>query len=203
MASQSERKEKLYVYTSDQNQTDELVFFNVYGIFLHWTKQSSFSYLSTPRPNHALMYILCDRVRIEYPDGTVEIFQKGSVIYIPKGLRYSVKFSGNTEHLEALLINFSIGGAVPPCRKVIRLVDDAVASDTDAFYTIISLYTQAQNCRYAVMGKFYHLLDRISAHMESKIPATSAYRSILPAIDYIDSHIMRDCLFPPLQSAVC
>ncbi len=65
------------MYTlSDNGTNEEMIFFNVYGIFLRWTRQSSFSYLETPRPNHGLMCILCDSVRIEYPDGKIELIDK-------------------------------------------------------------------------------------------------------------------------------
>lgn len=182
----------------NQSESEEVVFFNVYGIFLRWTKQSFFSYLGTPRPNHGLMYILCEHVRIEYPDGTIDIFDRGDIIYIPKGLRYSVKFSGNTEHLEALLINFSAEGALPSCNQVTRPVTDATASYIDPFSSIISLYTQTKNCRYAIMAHFYDLLNKISSHMESEVTATPAYRSIAPAVTYIDSHINMQLRVPYL-----
>ena len=177
-------------------ENGELVFFNVYGFYLRWTKQSFFSYLTTPRPNHGLMYILCDRVHIEYPDGEVDTFEKGNIIYIPEGIYYRVKFSGESEPLDALLVNFSVLGDLPPCRRVKKVKSDATVDYTEPFYKIISLYTQKKNYRYGVMEQFYRLLDKISSHMEKK--TTSEHEDILPAIIYANSHINERIYIPEL-----
>ena len=178
------------------DKNSELVFFNVYGFYLQWTKQSFFSYLSTPRPNHGLMYILCDRVHIEYRGGDIETFEKGNLIYIPEGLFYSVKFSGEGEHLDALLLNFSASGDLQPCNRVKRLKTEAGADYTEPFYKIISLYTQTKNYRYGVMEQFYRLLDKISSHIERR--GAPEYKDILPAITYANSHINERIYVPDL-----
>lgn len=177
---------------------DEIVFFNVYGIFLRWTKHSSFSYLMSPRPNHGLMHILCDRIQIEYPNGSTELFHKGNIIYIPEGLQYSVKFFGDTDYLEALLINFSADGAVPFCNKVKKLVDRATSSHTDCFNAIISLYVQTKNYRYSVMEWFYRLLSKISIQTEGAVSEDKSYISISPAITQIETNINTPLRIPEL-----
>ena len=135
------------------------------------------------------MYILCDSVRIEYPDGKIEFFQIGDIIYIPKELRYYVKFSGDTEHLDALLINFSILGEGIVCDRVVRLISNAPTVYADAFRKIISLYTQTKNYRYGIMENFYRLLNEIDNCIESNTALDPLYQSIMPAITYIESHI--------------
>ena len=165
----------------------EIVFFNVYGLYLRWTKQSFFSYLSTPRPNHGLMYILCDGVHIEYPDAENETFEKGDIIYIPEGLNYKARFLGEGEHLDALLINFSVIGELPPCDRIKKLKTDAGGEYTEPFYKIISLYTKTKNYRYSVMEQFYRLLHKISTDIEGG--RDSGYDDILPAINYASLHI--------------
>lgn len=168
---------------------DEIVFFNVYGIFLRWTKHSSFSYLTSPRPNHGLMNILCDRIQIEYSDGSIESFYKGNIVYIPEGLQYSVKFFGDTDYLEASLINFSAKG-VPLCNSVKKVTDSASKSHADCFDAIISLYMQTKNYRYSVMEHFYRLLSKISVHNEDGV--------IAPAITQIENNISKPLRIPEL-----
>ncbi len=182
------------------SERNELVFFNVYGIFLRWTKHSSFSYLEAPRPNHGLMQILCDGIRIEYPDGKTEIYTRGNVIYIPEGLRYSVKFFGDSEHLDARLINFSLYGELPHADRIKKLIESANSIYTDCFNTIITLYTQSKNYRYGVMESFYRLLGQINAEMETKVDISPLRKSIFPAISYIESHINSSLRIPHLAN---
>ena len=187
------RTEDLTMFRNDSN---EIVFFDVYGFHLRWTKQSFFSYLAAPRPNHGLMYVLCDRICVEYPDGDSEIFEKGNIVYIPEGLRYRVKFSGECEPLEALLVNFSAYGDLPTCNRITKTVTNATAECTDPFYKIIALYTQMKNYRYGVMEQFYRLLNQMSDR--AAIKDQSAYESILPAISYANSHVGERIRVPEL-----
>ncbi len=187
---------------TEKIKNDELVFFGVYGLHLRWTKQSFFSYLDAPRPNHGLMYLLCDSILIEYPDGESERFYRGNIVYIPEGLNYKIRFFGNSEHLEALLINFSVLGKLPFINKIVKIISDGLKSIISVFYSIISLYTQSKNYKNAVMSHFYHLIDLIEIHREDEIKASVPYKSILPAVIYIDSHV-GDALRIPELAKLC
>ena len=114
-------------------ENDGIVFFGVHALLLRWSYQSYFSYMETPRPNHGFMYLLCDGAFVEYKDGSVDVFKKGDVLYIPKGLYYNVKFSGDMEPLEALLINFSAAGYVPKCEKIKKVIENASPAYLDSF----------------------------------------------------------------------
>ena len=185
----------------NENETiSELVFFGVYGLHLRWTKQSFFSYLEKPRPNHGLMYLLCDGIDIEYKDGSADTFKKGNIIYIPEGINYKVKFFGDTDRLEALLINFSLLGEFDKKERIVKVTDCASKYCIDDVYSIISLYTQNRNYKYAVMSRFYHLLEELESNTESKQRESEYYRSILPAISYIDSHVNEVLRIPHLAT---
>ena len=184
------------------NVSGEVVFFGVYGLHLRWTKQSFFSYLDIPRPNHGLMYLLCDTIRIEYANGAKDTFHKGNIVYIPQGINYRVRFFGNTEHLDALLINFSMCGDATHYGKIIKVVDSAEKSHSELFYKIISLYTQKKNFQYAVMAHFYRLLELFDLSNKNEIIDTVSYKSILPALSYIDSHV-NEALRIPQLSKLC
>ena len=185
-------------HLSENITAADIVFFNVYGLHLRWTKQSSFSYMQSPRPNHGFMYILCDKIEVEYKNGEKESFFKNNLIYIPEGLYYSVRFFGESESLDALLINFSVLGELPRCNGIKRLVSSADSSYSDRFYKIVSLYTNTKNHKYGIMEQFYALLVRLSSHLENKTISSPLHKSILPAVNYINSHVNEQIYIPEL-----
>lgn len=179
-------------------EKDEIVFFGVHALLLRWSYQSYFSYMETPRPNYGFMYLLCDGAFVEYKDGSVDVFKKGDVLYIPQGLYYNVKFSGDMEPLEALLINFSAAGYVPKCEKIKNVIENASPAYLDSFLKIVNLYTNTKNYKFAIMKEFYNLLENISLHIDNKNEENGNFKVISNAVNYINSNINQELSIPYL-----
>lgn len=177
---------------------ESIVFFDIYGILQNWNKKSVFSYMSSARPNHGFMYILCDSVNFEYYDGSKETYKQGSLLYIPKGLRYKVTFSDKNDEFTTLLLNFSISEDAVFYDRITLLVSSASAKYTDEFYNIISYYKNTKNNYFSIMASFFTLLDNISKHIEKRTITNREYKIIEPAVTYIDSHINENLNIPDL-----
>lgn len=172
-----------------ENKDKELTFSEIRSMLLSWTQKSSYSYVSRTRPSHALMLILCDKIRFEYPNGAVAFFDKGDIIYIPKGIMYTVKFLGEGDKLEAYLINFIIGRDYNEQSEITRLTANADATLCEPFERSAALYIQTKNRRYAIMAEFCSLLDKLRNVAESTSAEPTASKSISHAIEYINSHV--------------
>lgn len=173
----------------------EIVFFNVNGIHLNWKKKSFFSYLSTPRPDHGLLYAECERVFIEYADGGCDVFEKGDLLYLPRGLRYIARFGGDTEPLCCLLVNFSVQSDTSAGNRALRIARGTTAKYKESLLALIRHCTQNRNGQYAMMSEFYALLDALVCR-EHKNES-----SIAAATDYIDSHICEKITVATLAKA--
>ena len=180
-----------------ENGNNELVFFGVYGVVHRWTKRTFYSYTSAPRGLHGLMYILCEHIRVEYPDGSIELFDKGDLIYIPKGIYYSIRFLGDSEPLDVLMINFSISGEITLCERIVRILSNADVNLTKPFYKIASFYMQAQDYTYEIMAEFYRLISEIK-RQGGNAKDTAFAKSLQPAVEYIGAHIGEPLYIPEL-----
>jgi AraC-like DNA-binding protein len=176
----------------------EITFSEVRSMLLSWNQKSSYSYTSRVRPSHALMLILCDKIRIEYQNGAVVFFNKGDIIYIPKGIRYTVKFLGEGDKLEAFLINFLIGREYAELHEVVRLVENAGVIFHEHFKKTTSLYVRTNNRRYALMAEFYSLLSDLGTNAIKSAEAPIQRSGITPAIEYINSHVGKPISIPDL-----
>ena len=181
-----------------ENDKSELVFFHIYGIVHRWTKKSFYSYTTAPRAYHGLMCILCEGIEVEYPDGSVVHFDQGDIIYMPKGIFYHIRFLGDSEPLEALMINFCINGDPTPCNEIKRVINGASGDLTDPFYKIAAFYIHADDHKYEIAEQFYRLLKMIKAHGRTEVRTSSAKKSVLPAIDHINDHVGEPIYVPEL-----
>lgn len=180
---------------------EDVYFHHVYGMYQKWTKRrNSFSYLTTPRPYHGFMCVLCEKAVMTTEDGQKQIFEYGNIIYIPKGLCYTAEFYGSGEEHDIMLINFMMedeDGEFVFDRNITRLVGSASARYTDDFYKIIYNYTGAVNDRFSIMSAFYNLLDNLAKHHEKK-KVNDEYSVIAPAIIYMDNHVNENTSVPEL-----
>lgn len=184
------------------DQDDDIVFFDIYGMLQSWNKSSMFSYLSTQRPNHGFMYLLCDKIIFEFPDGGRKEYIRGDIIYIPNGLRYKVSFEDKNDSFNTLLINFSTDKEIVFYESTALVVSSASSKYTDEFYNIISSYKMMKNSYYSIMTSFFSLLDNISKHIRKKEFSKGKYESIEPALTYIDFHL-NDKLYISQLAKMC
>lgn len=171
-----------------ENENNELVFFRAYGVIHRWTRRTFYSYVSVPRGLHGLMLVLCDHIRVEYPDDSVVLFDKGDLIYIPKGIYYSIRFLGDSEPLEVLMVNFAISGDLTTCDRIVKILSNADQGLAKPFYKMASYCMQANDHKYEIMGEFYRLLGEIKKQGGSTETSALA-KSVQPAVEYISSHI--------------
>ncbi|MBP3361790.1 MAG: helix-turn-helix transcriptional regulator [Clostridia bacterium] len=182
--------------------TEKTIIHNVYAILQIWHNTSTYSYIYTPRPNHGLMYIQCDKAIFTCADGSVKSFSRGNIVYIPKGLRYKAAFKDKADPFNTLLINFSMNHAGDEnavfFTDITCLEQNASSAYIEEFYRIINLCISNKNCCLSVMSSFYGLLDSISAHLMKQNSSGDEYSIIAPALFYIDSHINENISVPAL-----
>lgn len=186
------------------NKAGESVhFYGVYGLYQRWwKKKSTFSYMTMPRPYHGFMCVLSEEMKITSKNGEQRSFKYGDILYIPKGLCYSVEFYDSKTEFNSLLVNFLMRdekkGEFVFYNDITRLVSSASARYTDDFYTIINQYAAAVNNRFSIMSAFYSLLDNLARHQEKKMLMSNEYNLIAPAIIYMDSHVNESLSVPEL-----
>ena len=185
------------------NIGEDVHFHSVYGLYQRWWKKKSFfSYLSTPRPNHGLMYILSENVQITLKDGKQMNFKFGDILYLPKGLYYSIKFSDKNAEFYSLLINFSMykkdEDELSFYKDATLLVSSASAKYSDIFYTIINQSIASLHNKLSIMSAFYTLLDLLAQHQEKCSHMDDEYKQIAPATIYIDNHVNENPPIPEL-----
>lgn len=170
---------------------DDVGFHDVYAIMQNWNARSNskYSYILAPRPNHGLMYIMCDRITFEYQNGLKESYVRGNIIYIPKGLRYKVYLEDKNDNFNTMLINFSTQKDIVFFDKVTLVVSKASAKYTDEFNNMVLSYKKLKNSYFAIMTSFYSLLDKIANHIKKKEINSGEYDVIEPALTYIDFHL--------------
>lgn len=189
---------------SFQNINEDISFYNVYGMFQVWNKSNEYkyNYSNTARPNHGIFYVLCDNVLFQYEDGRSVSFEKGSLIYIPKGLKYKARMSDKKEECNTLLINFSIKGDVAFYDEITLLTSSASEKYLEEIYSIISDYRSKKSSYCNIMSSFFKLIGYISDHIEKKNIISLGYKNIQPAISYIDFHL-NEKLYIPALAKMC
>lgn len=181
--------------------SDEVIFSNIYGMFQRWEYKRIFSYLQNPRPNHGLMYVLCDHITVTESGGETCCYKRGAMLYIPEGFRYSICFdSKQTVEINTLLINFSMHTpeGEPLCfgNRIYPVVSEAPHRYTEEFYKIISAFQNTQDSYPSIKASFYSLLDKIMLHLKKRSLMNNEYAKIAPAILYMDGHIDEELSVP-------
>lgn len=191
--------EKILLESIERN----ISFTRIYGLNQTWANNKKWSCVGEPRDQHGFMYVFCDAVTITYKDETESfLFQKGALLYIPKGSEYSIEFQHTKGEFSDILINFDIrdtnGKDYYLSDRIICLANDLPAKITDGMLTVAHLSTNLTHPTIPVTKAFYEVLDKLTNHMLASKLHTNEKDSVLPAIFYLDSHILDDISIPQL-----
>ncbi len=104
-------------------------------------------------------------------------------------------FFGNNSDICTMLINFMIKNELSLSDEITALKHDENDELKKYFSEIIELYKNQSNANFPIMANFYSLLCRLYNTMPKAAPKD---RGILPAIEYIDSHMSESPKVPQL-----
>lgn len=178
-------------------------FSRIYGLRQAWNSTRRWSCINEPRDQHGFMYIFCESVTFQVKDAAEPItFFSGELIYIPKHSEYVVEFTHTKGELTNILINFDICDtagkeyALSPC--ICTLATELPAKVTDSLLTVADLSRNLTHPTIPVTRAFYEMLDKLTNYTLAKQLHSVEKDSVLPAIFYLDSHILDDVSIPQL-----
>ncbi len=189
----------MQLHTLEQNH---LSLTAVVGLAQPWRDGAGYSYLDRPRPDNGIILIRCRAAAYTFPDGTTLHAPQGSVVVLPEGCRYHVRFTVDTPAPDAtLLINFVLrdddGRRITP-GGIPTLLLPAGKDLTPDFRHIIDLCLTQNNL--TTKSLLYALLHRLAeAEPTPDIPPTEASPSPdMPRIlAYLDLHLTDPALTVP------
>ncbi len=178
-------------------------FSRIYGLNQYWPDDKKWSCNGTPRDQHGLLYVFCNKVIITCLDiKNPFYFTKGDLIYIPKGSEYTIEFQHTISDFTNILINFDIcdnfGNDYYIADSVTCLAKNIPAKITDSMLTISHLSTNLAHPTIPVTKTFYEMLEKLINHLLATRLHNSEDDSVLPAIYYMDTHVLDDVSVPQL-----
>ena len=154
----------------------------------HWENGCVFSMMREARKTSALL--LLKNCNIEYTvDGDSEIFEKGSILYLPQGSLYTSRFSSDKGSADTILIEFTIENDEPfSLSKEVVKVAECDAFFEGSFNQAVDIYNEPVFSPGHFKAVVYSILYEISKRHRSAELCAKEYKSILPAIKHIESH---------------
>jgi len=184
-------------YYSLKTMTRGLAFFYTTGIRQIFDESEQKDYAVTPRPNHCFLYVHCDSVRYTVKNGKTYTFQKGSFLYIPKGINYTVQFfgteKGNYTDLQITFRLVNIAGDEyfladePTCllastpEKVVTCMQEIADATVNLMYPT-----------FPIMRAFGIMLETVANHMWLPEMTAGKHSRVFPALYYLDKHLADD-----------
>lgn len=178
-------------------------FTRIYGLNQRWSDFKKWSCIGEPRNQHGFLYIFCDSVIFINKDDTEPLnFHKGDLVYIPQFSEYTVEFFHTKGDTASILINFDIcdtnGNNYCLADGITCFAKNLPAKITDSMFTIAHLSTNLAHSTIPVTKVFYDMLDKLVNHLLASRLHENDKESVLPAIFYIDSHVLDDVSVPQL-----
>ena len=186
-----------------ENIERNISFSRIYGLAQLWSETKKWSCIGEPRNQHGLLYVFCKEVVIYTSDNSSPLyFHKGDLLYIPKNSEYTVEFKNTHGETASILINFDIcdtsGNDYCLAEEIVCFAKNVPAKITDSMVTIAHLSKNLAHPTVPVTKEFYELLDKLTAHLLASRLHTNEKDSVLPAIYYMDSHVLDDVSVPQL-----
>lgn len=187
-----------------ENIKRSISFTRIYGLNQVWSDFKKWSCIGEPRNQHGFLYISCDSVDIISKENSEPLrFKQGDLVYIPKNSEYTIEFFNNGSPAKSTLINFDIcdtGGNDDYCIAdgIICISQNLPTKIADSMFTVAHLSTNLANPTIPVTKEFYDVLDTLKNHLLATRLHTTEKDSVLPAIFYMDSHVLDDVSVPQL-----
>ncbi|MBQ4151366.1 MAG: helix-turn-helix transcriptional regulator [Clostridia bacterium] len=186
-----------------ENIERNISFTNIYGLNQTWVEYKKWSCMGDPRASHGFMYIFNATVSITCKNSSKpQVFHKGDLLYIPKNSEYVIEFQDVKGTITNVLINFDIcdtDGSDYCIEDEIKCIAKNIPTKiTDSMLTISHLSTNLANPTVPVTKAFYEMIDKLINHLLAIRLHATEKDSVLPAIIYMDSHILDDVPVPQL-----
>ena len=172
--------------------TDEINVNKIVCYEQRWEQEKGYSlYLTLPRPNHGLTYILAEKAEYTLANGESFTARRGDIVYAPQGSFYGVVF-GSPDELgrSSYLINFSLD--TDTAESGVRIVmRDSSCSFLSTFENAVLLYKSHTGRSFAIKAKVYGILDMLNmnAVMFSYDAPKQTKSSVNMGIAYIENNI--------------
>ena len=186
-----------------ENLKRDICFTRIYGLYQRWSDFKKWSCIGAPRNQHGLLYIFCDYANIIDGDGNEILhFSKGDLVYIPKHSEYSIEFFNTEGVARSILINFDIcdsrGREYYIDKSIVCIAKNLPPKITDSMFTVAHLSTNLAYPTVPVSKAFYDMLDKLINHMLATRLHAAEKDSVLPAIFYLESHVLDEVSVPQL-----
>ncbi len=151
-----------------------------------WSDGDGHRFLDVPRSSHGLLYVGCAQAEIVFPNSEMLVAEKGDVVLLPKGARYTLTFRGSTpETYTDILVHFTLLGA---SGRQLKLQDEVqVLAATDdmraLFEQMQDLYKNRVYPAVQLKSTLYALLAQLTD------AAQTALAAMEDALLYIENHL--------------
>lgn len=168
-----------------------------------WNDGQEFSMLSRPRPTSALLFLKDCYVEYLLPNGCTLSFASGSLLYLPQGCRYRVKFfAGTGQSAVTQLIEFELrdtkGQPFVCSNGIMPLIADKIGSFEQTIDEMIFCYEQLYCSFSTFKSALYGLLSRVAMCYQEQAIYSKKYFSIVPAIRHLANNPYGDIDIPSL-----
>ncbi len=157
---------------------------NIMSIDQMWSSKLRFDYIDVARPDHGFLLVTSGRVTYTDIGGRVTEATKGSIVYLPKGKRYSAVFVSNGKKASSVVINFlltdSQGNEFCLSDNIEKLCVNLDSSIIKEFLAVSGVYKTSTD-RLHTKSAFLQLLLRVAAFEND-----DSLCDINNCIDYID-----------------
>lgn len=150
-------------------------------------------YLSKPRPSHSFIYIATEKAIFTLPGGKKYTFNQNSLIYIPKGLKYSAIFVGTSSKDYTCLQAFfhftdRLGKEYAFDKFPAIVLEETPEQIINLFLELVEESINSGHSFFKKQRLFFQMMEMISKKLcLNEINCNSS--SVVPAIYYISVHL--------------
>ena len=178
---------------------DDYMINRIIALPQRWKNGQIWDYSTVKRPDHGFYTVLHGRCEYVVNSGKSIVCNAGDVLYIPKGINYTVHFScgsGESDKFcRSLLINFrmkdAFGSDAAFSDGIKKISFDTFGEISRAFLNIIELYKQ--NRIPEIKSAFFDIISKLN-----KSKTQTAADPIESVLKYIDTHFTLPIMVPYL-----
>lgn len=162
----------------------------------HWT-ESKFSYMTTPRPDYGLLFLINGHIDFITPEGEISA-TSGDMIFLPQDSFYEAHFRIDKGEIDDYLINFEADKNYFDCKTPVVLTKGTSLFCRDLFKNFVEESYDEQPSLFRKKGLFYLLIDRIlsekdTLHNQNNDLILNAKELLESDTDYPLSYIAKEC----------
>lgn len=180
----------------------DVSFSRIFGLSQVWSETSSWSCVGDTRSKHGFMYICCDEVLITYKNGEKLAFKHGDLLYLPKYSEYSIRFSKSDTCIHDILLNFDMrdpdGENYAFSDKIECLSHNLPAKLVTKMLEVVYNSVNISHPTLPMTKEFYEFANMLNNHIIAQKLCNDTENPVLPAIVYIDNHILDEFTVPQL-----